>query len=153
MQSAAHFQLIDEAHASRFGAALGLSLRPGDTVMLKGPLGAGKSHIARAAIRAIAGDEIDVPSPTFTLVQVYDTPVGEVWHADLYRLTDPDEVVELGLLDAMDSAICLIEWPERMNVETPEFYLWVVLDHDGDQRSVTVMGADDDLVAALEATA
>ncbi len=84
------------------------------TLLLEGPVGAGKSHVARAAIRALAGAATEVPSPSFTLVQVYDTPEGEIWHADLYRLTDPAEVEELGLVGAMGQAIVLVEWPDRL---------------------------------------
>lgn len=90
-------------------------LRPGDVVALEGPVGAGKTHFARAFIRARQGDLAeDVPSPTFTLVQTYDDPMGtEIWHADLYRLSHPDELVELGLDEAMRQAIVLIEWPDH----------------------------------------
>ena len=88
-------------------------LRAGDCVLLEGPIGAGKTHFCRALIRARLGREEDVPSPTFTLVQTYDADV-EIWHADLYRLSHPDEALELGLEDAFASAICLVEWPERL---------------------------------------
>lgn len=90
--------------------------RPGQTILLDGPVGAGKTHFARAFIRARQGDAAeDVPSPTFTLVQTYDDPMGtEIWHADLYRLSDPSELDELGLDQAIEDAICLIEWPDRM---------------------------------------
>lgn len=90
-------------------------LKPGDVVALQGPVGAGKTHLARAFIRARQGDLAeDVPSPTFTLVQTYSDPLGtEIWHADLYRLTHTDELVELGLEDAMRDAIVLIEWPDH----------------------------------------
>ncbi len=89
-------------------------LEPGDTLLLEGDIGAGKTHFARGLIQSILQVPEDVPSPTFTLVQQYDTEKGEVWHADLYRLNSPDEVIELGLLDAFEDAICLIEWPDRL---------------------------------------
>ncbi|WEK03809.1 MAG: tRNA (adenosine(37)-N6)-threonylcarbamoyltransferase complex ATPase subunit type 1 TsaE [Candidatus Devosia phytovorans] len=105
--------LPDDAATTALGAELAAALRPGDLVILDGDLGAGKTALARAIIRVLAGDEkLDVPSPTFALVQPYDTPKGPVLHADLYRLGDPREVDELGLLDNPD-AVVLVEWAER----------------------------------------
>ena len=106
----------DEALTSGLARALAAVLRPGDTLLLDGPVGAGKTHFARALIRARQGEAAeDVPSPTFTLVQTYPDPMGtEIWHADLYRLGDASELVELGLDDALADAVTLIEWPDRM---------------------------------------
>lgn len=105
--------LADDEATIAFGKDLARRLAPGDIVSLEGELGAGKSALARATIRALAGDEaLEVPSPTFALVQPYETPAGPVYHADLYRLSDAGEVDELGLLDAAD-AIVLVEWAER----------------------------------------
>ncbi|MGV8831684.1 MAG: tRNA (adenosine(37)-N6)-threonylcarbamoyltransferase complex ATPase subunit type 1 TsaE [Devosia sp.] len=105
--------LPDDDATAALGAALAAELAPGDLVLLQGDLGAGKTALARAIIRALADDPaLDVPSPTFALVQPYDTPRGAVLHADLYRLGDPREVDELGLLDNPD-AIVLVEWAER----------------------------------------
>lgn len=98
---------------------IGAGLRPGDVLLLSGGIGAGKTHFARCLIQSLLLAPEDVPSPTFTLVQVYDTASGELWHADLYRLTGPDECVELGLSEAFDSAICLVEWPDRLGDLTP----------------------------------
>lgn len=95
-------------------------LAAGDVVLLEGPIGAGKTHFARSLIQSVLPFSEDVPSPTFTLVQVYDGPDSEIWHADLYRLSTPDEVVELGLTDAFEDAICLVEWPDRLADLTPE---------------------------------
>jgi len=95
-------------------AALAAAARPGDLFALTGDLGAGKSTFARAFIRAALGDPgAEVPSPTFTLVQSYSGPC-EIYHTDLYRLEDPDEVYDLGLDEERDSAILLVEWPDRM---------------------------------------
>ncbi len=106
----------DTAHlATRIGAVL----VPGDCVLLAGPIGAGKTHFARHLIQSLQDFPEDVPSPTFTLVQTYDTAAGELWHADLYRLTALDEVEELGLTDAFDTAICLVEWPDRLGDLAP----------------------------------
>lgn len=105
--------LPDDAATAAFGAELAATLRPGDLVLLEGDLGAGKTALARAIIRTLAGDAgMEVPSPTFALIQPYETPAGQVLHADLYRLGDPREVEELGLLDN-PGAIVLVEWAER----------------------------------------
>ncbi|MCJ9428313.1 tRNA (adenosine(37)-N6)-threonylcarbamoyltransferase complex ATPase subunit type 1 TsaE [Kordiimonas marina] len=106
----------DEQATAALAARLAARLQAGDLVALTGDLGAGKSTFARAFIRArLADDMAEVPSPTFTLVQTYDDPEGgEIWHADLYRLTEPEEAYELGLDEAREDAICLIEWPDRM---------------------------------------
>ncbi len=96
------------------------TLRRGDTLLLAGPIGAGKTHFARALIRARLRREEDVPSPTYTLVQTYDDDGLEIWHADLYRLSGPGEALELGLEDAFDTAICLIEWPDRLETPPPQ---------------------------------
>lgn len=105
--------LPDDAATIDFGQELAGLLRPGDIVSLEGELGAGKSALARATIRALAGDpELDVPSPTFALVQPYETPRGPVLHADLYRLGHAAEADELGLLDNPDGFV-LVEWAER----------------------------------------
>lgn len=104
---------------SEFAAKLGGILRVGDTVLLDGPIGSGKTHFARSLIQSAQINPEDIPSPTFTLVQVYDTQIGEIWHTDLYRLTGLDEVEELGLTEAFETSICLIEWPEKLGVLKP----------------------------------
>lgn len=101
-------------------ARLAPDLRAGDTILLDGPIGAGKTHFARALIHARLGPDEEVPSPTFTLVQTYGTGADEIWHADLYRLGGPDEALELGLVDAFDTAICLVEWPDRLGELRPD---------------------------------
>lgn len=107
--------LPNEDATSELGRNLAAQLLPGDTVLLSGEIGAGKSTLARALIRTKLNDpEAEVPSPTFTLVQPYATAGGEIWHCDLYRLGDPDELIELGLDSAIGTALCLIEWPERL---------------------------------------
>lgn len=110
--------------ARRIGSVLGA----GDTVLLRGPVGAGKSHFCRSLIQsrlAVFGVVEDVPSPTFTLVQTYHAGPVEIWHADLYRLTDPDDVLELGLEAAFDTAICLVEWPDMLADTAPQSALWL----------------------------
>lgn len=131
--------LPDEDATTRLGEWLASHMAPGQTLLLDGPIGAGKSHLARALIRARLGRFEDVPSPTFTLVQVYQADV-ELWHADLYRLTHPDEVLELGLDEAFDKAICLIEWPERLGSHLPEHAVRVSLRAEGEGRVATLSG-------------
>jgi tRNA threonylcarbamoyladenosine biosynthesis protein TsaE len=106
--------LADEAATARLGQAVAAVLQTGDVVCLSGPLGAGKSTLARALIRALTTPDEDVPSPTFTLVQFYEGPRLKVAHFDLYRLTDPDEAYEIGLDEALEEGAALIEWPERL---------------------------------------
>ena len=94
--------LADEAATARLGAAIARALRAGEAVCLSGPLGAGKSTLARALIRALTTPDEDVPSPTFTLVQFYEGAGLKIAHFDLYRLTDADEAYEIGLDEALD---------------------------------------------------
>lgn len=111
-------------------ARLGAGLKAGDTILLSGPVGAGKSHFARALIQsrlAALGRMEDVPSPTFSLVQTYDLNEVEVWHADLYRLHSLRECGELGLDLAFEQAICLIEWPDRLGAMTPNTALYLTI--------------------------
>lgn len=130
------FCLASDEATDALGRWLAERLRPGDTLLLQGPIGAGKSHLARAIIRARLGRMEDVPSPTFTLVQTYDAPDAEIWHADLYRLTHPDEVMELGLDAAFDQAICLIEWPDRLGALVPANAIRLRLAVEGEGRRV-----------------
>ncbi|WP_179945875.1 tRNA (adenosine(37)-N6)-threonylcarbamoyltransferase complex ATPase subunit type 1 TsaE, partial [Methylobacterium indicum] len=108
--------LPDESATEDLGRFLAEILRPGDLVALSGGLGGGKTTLARAIIREIVGDpELEVPSPTFTLVQPYEGRNGQaVVHADLYRLRGPDELVELGFDEMTERAIALVEWPDRL---------------------------------------
>lgn len=112
--------LCDEAATADLAGRIAPMLEIGDCLLLDGSIGAGKTAFARALIRARLGRMEEVPSPTFTLVQTYDDPAGEIWHCDLYRLTHPDEAWELGLSDAFENAICLIEWPDRLGSDTPK---------------------------------
>ncbi len=109
---------------------IGACLRPGDVLLLEGDIGAGKTHFARHLIRSLMDRPEDVPSPTYTLVQIYDARPGEIWHADLYRLTATEEIEELGLTDAFASAICLIEWPDRLGPMAPAGALRVIFQTD-----------------------
>lgn len=128
--------LVDEAATRRLGAAIAKQLRAGDLIALRGGLGAGKTALARAIIRArqesvgLAGEE--VPSPTFTLVQVYAAAELTLWHFDLYRLERAEEVYELGIEDALAGGVTLIEWPERIEDLLPDDRLDVDIDFGED---------------------
>lgn len=114
--------LADPGATAALAEAMAPHLAAGDFVGLHGPLGAGKSAFARAVIAArlaALGRREDIPSPSFTLVQVYDLGPVELWHADLYRLGTPDEIAELGLEEAFEGAICLVEWAERLGSAAP----------------------------------
>jgi hypothetical protein len=113
-------ELPDEAATVRLAEDIAASLKPGDVLALEGDLGAGKSTLARAVLRALADDlTLEVPSPTFTLVQGYELPRFPVHHFDLYRLTSPDELDELGLDEAIATGAVLIEWPSRAGDRLP----------------------------------
>jgi len=129
--AAGDFRLDHEADTARLGAAIGGELKRHEAVCLSGPLGAGKSTLARGLIQALAGEPIEVPSPTFTLVQTYETPALAVAHFDLYRLARPEDVVELGLDEAMDDGAAVIEWPEKLGHHLPPDRLDVELTIDG----------------------
>ncbi len=114
------FDLADEAATRALGAALAGRLRPGDLILLAGDLGAGKTALARALIQAhLASHGLaeDVPSPTFTLVQTYESPALLIAHVDLYRIEDPSELRELGLAETIDEGAVIVEWPERAESE------------------------------------
>ena len=121
------FLLADLAATEALAAALADAARSGDAICLAGELGVGKTAFARAFLRA-AGVTDEVPSPTFNLMLQYDTAAGTVWHIDLYRLSASEELTELGLEDAFASAICLIEWPDRLSDLTPTDRLDLVFD-------------------------
>ncbi|MBL4806722.1 MAG: tRNA (adenosine(37)-N6)-threonylcarbamoyltransferase complex ATPase subunit type 1 TsaE [Rhodobacteraceae bacterium] len=113
-------------HTAALAGQIAPYLCAADVLLLSGDIGAGKTHFARSLIHARQeplGLLEDVPSPTFTLVQTYPLDNVEIWHADLYRLSDVSEIIELGLQDAFQDSICLIEWPDRLADMTPHRYL------------------------------
>ena len=135
------FFLPDEAATERLGAALARRLRPRDVVALQGGLGVGKTTLARAILRAASGDPaLIVPSPTFTLVEIYDTPMGVFWHFDLYRLEEPEQVFELGWEEARADGMALVEWAERLGTLLPRERLTVTLAMEGDGRRADLQG-------------
>jgi N-acetylmuramate 1-kinase len=131
--------LSDEAASQRLGADLARALRPGDFLALTGDLGAGKSTLARAIIRALAGeDELEVPSPTFTLVQTYETPLPAA-HFDLYRLSDAGELDELGLDEALAEGVAIVEWPQIARERFPAALVEIDLAETGNGRSARIL--------------
>lgn len=112
------FPLKGEGDTLALGADIASMLKPGDVIALYGDLGAGKTTFSRGLIQALLGDGMDVPSPTYTLVQTYDTERGTIWHFDLYRIEAPSELLELGFDDALDD-ISIIEWPENAGALLP----------------------------------
>ncbi|HEX5377599.1 MAG TPA: tRNA (adenosine(37)-N6)-threonylcarbamoyltransferase complex ATPase subunit type 1 TsaE [Phenylobacterium sp.] len=126
--------LADEAATGRLGGAVARALRTGEAVCLTGPLGAGKSTLARALVRALTTAGEEVPSPTFTLVQFYEGDRLKIAHFDLYRLTDPDEAYEIGLDEALEDGCAVIEWPERLEGRLPADRLDIEILIDGEAR-------------------
>ena len=120
--------------AEALGAAAGRVLRAGEAICLWGPLGAGKTTLARGLIRGLTTADEEVPSPTFTLVQTYDGPQFPLAHFDLYRVSRPDEIFELGLDEALDQGAAIIEWPERLEGRLPPDRLDIVLTIEGEGR-------------------
>jgi tRNA threonylcarbamoyl adenosine modification protein YjeE len=130
-----------EKETEALAARLAGNLEAGDVVCLQGKLGAGKSVFARALIRVLSGKNIDVPSPTFTLVQTYETKKGTVWHFDLYRVEEMEDVYELGWEEAAGSGIALIEWPERLGGLAPADRLDILFAAPGpEERILTFTG-------------
>lgn len=136
-------RLKDQSATAQLATALSKHLTPGDIVALHGDLGVGKTTFARALIFAMTGEE-EVPSPTFSLVQTYE-PKGDaapIWHFDLYRLEQPDEALELGIEEAFDQGISLIEWPERLGGFMPKNHLQLELGFGDNlnERLATITG-------------
>jgi len=153
--AAAQIALPDETATQALGAWLAAVAFPGLAVLLTGPLGAGKSVLTRAMVRAWLGDTTaEVPSPTFTLVQPYEGPGGPIWHFDLYRLGEPDELWELGIEEALAEAVSVIEWPDRLGPWIPEDRLEIelqVCQGQSEARLARIVGSGRgrDLVARL----
>ncbi|MGV0817095.1 tRNA (adenosine(37)-N6)-threonylcarbamoyltransferase complex ATPase subunit type 1 TsaE [Martelella sp. AMO21009] len=143
------FFLPDETATIAFAGRLAPLLTVGDCLLLDGDLGMGKSTFARALIRARLGEpDLEVPSPTFTLVQVYDGD-PPIWHFDLYRLSDPDELIELGIDEALEDGLSLIEWPDRGEGLLPKDALRLAFAEEGEGRRVRLAGARAGELAAV----
>ncbi len=145
-ETALRLFLPDLRATEALGQRIAAVIRPGDAVLLDGPLGAGKSALARALLRAAAADPVlEVPSPSYTLVQEYDTRLGPICHFDLWRLDGPGGVVELGW-DEARQGIVVVEWADRLGVLRPDDALTVVLQVEGPEaRSALLTGWADRL--------
>ena len=126
--------LADEDATRLLGAAVARALRPGEAVCLYGPLGAGKTTLARGLVRALTRPDEDVPSPTFTLVKFYDARQFPLAHFDLYRLSRADEAYAIGLDEALEDGAAVIEWPERLDGRLPPDRLDIEIELDGEAR-------------------
>ena len=131
--------LPDADATARLGAAVAAALRSGEAVCLTGPLGAGKSTLARGLVRALTKPDEDVPSPTFTLVQFYDGAHFPVAHFDLYRLERAEEAYEIGLDEALEDGAVVIEWPERLGGRLPPDRLDIDIAMIGEGRAATLL--------------
>jgi tRNA threonylcarbamoyladenosine biosynthesis protein TsaE len=128
------------AETAAVGARLAAKAKIGDVIFLRGGLGAGKTTLARGLIAAWTGSDEEAPSPTYTLVQTYEGPRGPLWHIDLYRLDNPDDTLELGLEEAFETAVVVIEWPERLGPNAPHDRLEVHLQERGEGRLIELFG-------------
>jgi tRNA threonylcarbamoyladenosine biosynthesis protein TsaE len=145
-----HLDLANEPATERLGRQLAAAAETREIVTLSGALGTGKTVFARAFIRALVGARIEVPSPTFTLVQTYETARGVIWHFDLYRLVQADQVWELGFEDALADFVTLIEWPERLGDLLPQRHLELHFTPgpEAANRQLTLRAAGGSLLAA-----
>lgn len=144
-------RLDSDAETQRLGEDLALALKPGDVLALSGDLGAGKSTLARALLKALADDpDLEVPSPTFTLVQSYDLRIPAT-HFDFYRLSGSDELDELGFEEAIADGIALVEWPERADDALPLSRIHLTLTHEGEGRVAEIV-AEEPQASRIERT-
>ena len=143
MQVILERHLQNEAETAAFGAKIATIVQKGDVICLIGPLGAGKTCFARGFVRAAKGAApgAEIPSPTFTLVQTYEAPEVTIWHFDFYRIESPEEVYELGVEEAFDTGVSLIEWPEKASSLLPAERLEISLSPEGTGRKVQVAGS------------
>lgn len=155
-QSASQTLILPNIEATtRMADSLAALAAPGVCVLLEGPVGAGKTFLARSVLHSLMrqnGTIEDVPSPTFTLVQTYSVGILDIWHADLYRLSSPDELIELGLDTAFEQAFCLIEWPDRLGDLAPKNALHISLEPDAaaETKRTAIIQGPPALVAQLK---
>lgn len=137
-------QLLSENDTLDLGSKLIKVLTKGDVLAITGELGAGKTTLARGIIQSENG-EIEVPSPTYTLVQTYDMENFELWHCDMYRLETPKDAYELGLFDAFEDAVCVIEWPEKLGSLLPKKIYKIDLKFNNEGRTAYLEGFKEDI--------
>ncbi len=125
----------------QLACAIASALQKNDVITLKGDLGAGKTTFTRALIQALTNDTMEVLSPTFTLVQPYETKNFTLWHYDLYRLKSKEEITEIGLQESLDNGVSIIEWPEMIEALLPEERLQIQLTHETENlRKISLEG-------------
>lgn len=143
------FALSNAEETERLGQCLATILQAGDVVALDGDLGAGKTTLSRGLIRALCSNSTEVPSPTYTLVQTYESESFLIWHFDLYRLQEPDEIFELGWTETA-TGVALVEWPERAGAHLPKNHLKVHLETVGDARRAILEPLGEDWQTRLD---
>lgn len=143
------YKLENEAATVKFGQALAGISKKGDFYALFGTLGVGKSVLSRAFVQELCGN-IEVPSPTFTLVQSYEAPEFEIYHFDLYRIKSPEEIFEIGVEEAMYDGVCLVEWPERMLSYLPRDCFNVEITAEDTRRVVVIKVKSEEKASRLK---
>lgn len=138
-----------EQDTKEIGQKLAKYAKRGDCYALFGTLGMGKSVMARSFVQELCGDE-EVPSPTFTLVQLYDAPEYTIYHFDLYRLKSAEEIFELGMEDALYDGVCLIEWPEKMAQYLPRNCIKITITPNNEERIITISSADEQKLTRIK---
>ena len=128
-----------EADTIQIATRLAKQIKKGDVIALYGSLGMGKTVFCRGFIQSFL-PETEVPSPTFTLLQTYDTEKFPIYHFDMYRLKSPEEAYEIGIEDAFAEGVSLIEWPEKIGRLLPKKHISVILESEGEYRKITIEG-------------
>ena len=139
MQTLSHTEAETLALAKKFAK----TLKGNEVIALWGTLGMGKTVFARGVIQALTGHELEVPSPTFTLLQTYETSIGEVFHFDFYRLKNPQEAYEIGIEEAFANGISLIEWPEKIEGLLPKQTIHIYFETTPEGRQIKIGGRND----------
>lgn len=135
------FQSHNEAETIAIAGRLAARVKPGDIIALNGTLGVGKTAFCRGFIQSFL-PETEVPSPTFTLLQTYDTPEFSIYHFDMYRLKAPEEAYEIGIEDAFADGVSLIEWPEKIGNLLPKKHIAVTIEMKDHARQICIEGID-----------